>query len=393
MQEISYLCSEIVKTTLMAIEIREVKTPRELKHFVQFCNDLYKDCENFCPRMMADELMTLTPATNPASEVCEQVLYLAYEDGKIVGRICGIINHAANERWRTKAVRFGWIDFIDDERVSFALLDAVAAWGKSKGCTHLNGPLGFTDWDYEGLLIEGFEYLAPVASLYNYPYYQKHLEDYGMRKDNDWIEFQIAPPYTIPERMQRLATIVEERSKVHIDPVRSRKELVRKYGLEFMDVLDGAYQKLYNYQPMTQRQKEFYRDHYFPLVNFDFVSIVVNDKNEIVGVGVGMPDISKAVKKCNGKLFPFGWFHILRALKAKKIEAFDLLLIAVRPDYQGKGVNSLIFMKQLANFTKYGIQRVETTSMIETNFLVQDNFKLFNYKQHKRRRAYIKEIE
>ncbi len=377
----------------MAIEIQKVTTPRELKHFVQFCNDLYKDCENFCPRLMADELMTLTPATNPASEVCEQVLYLAYEDGKIVGRICGIINHAANERWGIRAVRFGWIDFIDDERVSFAFLDAVAAWGNSKGCTHLNGPLGFTDWDYEGLLIEGCEYLAPVASLYNYPYYQKHLEDYGMQKDNDWIEFQIMPPYDIPERMQRLAAIVEERSKVHIDPVKSSKELVRKYGLEFMDVLDKAYQKLYSYQPMTPRQKEFYRDHYFPLVNFDFISIIVNEKNEIVGVGVGMPDISKAMKKCKGRLFPFGWFHLLRALKAKKIEAFDLLLIAVRPDYQGKGINSLIFMKQLANFTKYGIQRVETTSMMENNFLVQDNFKFFNYKQHKRRRAYIKEIE
>lgn len=376
----------------MAPEIKEVKTQRELKQFIRFYEDLYKDCEHFCPRLMSDEIMTLNPATNPASEVCEQVLYLAYEGEKIVGRICGIINHAANEHWGTKTVRFGWFDFIDDEQVSFALLDAVVAWGKSKGCTGLNGPVGFTDWDYEGLLIEGFEYLAPVASLYNYPYYQKHLENYGMAKENDWIEFQIYPPYDIPERMRRLAEVVAERSKVRIDPVKSSKELAEKYGLEFMDVLDSAYQKLYNYQPMTKRQKEYYRDHYFPLVNFDFISIVVNDKNEIVGVGVGMPDISKAMKKCKGRLFPFGWFHLLRALRAKKIEAFDLLLIAVRPDYQGKGVNSLIFMKQLANFTKYGIQRVETTSMMETNNLVQDNFKYFNYKQHKRRRAYIKSI-
>lgn len=376
----------------MIIEIKEIKTLRGLKHFIQFGNDLYKNCENYCPRIVADELTTLTPATNPASEVCEQVLYMAYSEGKPVGRICGIINHAANEHWGKNEVRFGWIDFIDDEQVSFALLDKVVEWGKSKGCTLLNGPVGFTDWDYEGLLIEGFEYLAPVASLYNYPYYQKHLEDYGMLKENDWIEFQITPPYEIPEKMERLATIVAERSKVRIDPVKSSKELVRKYGLQFMDVLDIAYQKLYNYQPMTQRQKEFYRDHYFPLINFDFTSIIVNEKDEVVGVGVGMPDISKAVKKCGGKLFPFGWWHILRALKAKKIEAFDLLLIAVRPDYQGKGVNSLIFMKQLPNFIKYDIQRVETTSMMETNFLVQENFKLFNYKQHKRRRAYIKEI-
>lgn len=376
----------------MAIEIKEIKTRRELKQFIRFVNDLYKDCENFCPRILSDEMTTLNPSTNPASEVCEQVMYMAYQEGKPVGRICGIINHAANEHWKRDEVRFGWFDFIDDEKVSFALLDAVVAWGKSKGCNVLNGPVGFTDWDYEGLLIEGFEYLAPVASLYNYPYYQKHLEDYGMQKDNDWIEFQIYPPYEIPERMSRLADVVAERSHVRIDPVRSTKELTKKYGLEFMDVLDKAYQKLYNYQPMTQRQKKFYRDHYFPLVNFDFISIVVNDKNEIVGIGVGMPDISKAVKKCGGKLFPFGWWHVLRALKSKKIEAFDLLLIAVRQDYQGKGVNSLIFLKQLPYFSKYGIQRVETTSMMETNNLVQDNFKYFNYKQHKRRRAYFKSL-
>lgn len=376
----------------MALEIKELTTKRELRRFIAFGNDLYKDCENFCPHLVSDEMITLNPATNPSSEVCEQVLYMAYREGQPVGRICGIINHAANEHWGKQVVRFGWIDFIDDEEVSFALLDAVVAWGKSKGCTVLNGPVGFTDWDYEGLLIEGFEYLAPAASLYNYPYYQKHLEDYGMLKENDWIEFQMVPPFVIPERMERMAKIVAERSNVRIDDVRSCKELTQKYGLEFMDVLDSAYQKLYNYQPMTQRQKEFYRDHYFPLINFDFTSIVVNEKNEIVGVGVGMPDISKAIKKCNGKLFPFGWFHILRALKAKKTEAFDLLLIAVRPDYQGKGVNALIFMKQLPFFIKYDIQRVETTSIMESNTLNQDNFKYFSPKQHKRRRAYYKDI-
>lgn len=377
----------------MTIDIKEICSKRELKQFIKFGNDLYKDCEFFCPRIMADELTTLNPKTNPASEVCEQVLYMAFREGKPVGRICGIINHAANEHWGKKEVRFGWFDFIDDEQVSFALLDAVAQWGKNKGCTLLNGPVGFTDWDYEGLLIEGFDYLAPVASLYNYPYYQKHLEDYGMTKENDWIEFQITPPFDIPERIKRLADVVTERSHVHIDPVKSSKEVVRKYGLEFMDVLDSAYQKLYNYQPMTKRQKEFYRDHYFPLINFDFTSIIVNEQNEIVGVSVGMPDISKAVKKCGGKLFPFGWWHILKALKAKKLEAFDLLLIAVRPDYQGRGINSLIILKQIPNLTKYNVQRVETTSMMETNNLVQENFKYFNYKQHKRRRAYIKDIQ
>lgn len=376
----------------MAIEIREITSRKGLKQFIRFGNDLYKDCEYFCPHIEADEMRTFDTKNNPSFEVCDHVLYMAYENNQPVGRICGIINRVANEHWGQKKVRFGWIDFIDDERVSKALLDAVAAWGKAKGMNILNGPVGFTDWDYEGLLIEGFDYLAPVASLYTFPYYQRHLEAYGLTKENDWIEYQITPPNELPERLIRMSKIVEERSRVHIDPVKSAKELVSKYGLTFMDVLDSAYQKLYNFQPMTDKQKLYYRDAYFPLVNFDFVSIVVNEKNEIVGVGVGMPDISKAVRKCKGKLFPFGWWHILRALKSKKIDTFDLLLIAVRPDYQGKGVNSLIFMKQLPNYKKYGIQHVETTSMMEDNTLVLENFKYFEYKQHKRRRAYAMSI-
>lgn len=375
----------------MAIEIREIKTQKELKQFIRFGNDLYKDCEYFCPHLEEDELTTFSEK-NPSTKICDHVLYMAYEDNKPVGRICGLINPIANEKWGEKKVRFGWIDFVDDERVSKALLDAVAAWGKAKGMNILNGPVGFTDWDYEGLLIDGFDYLAPAISLYNYPYYQRHLENYGLTKESDWIEFQVTPPDELPERLVRMSKLVEERSKVHIVKVKNAKELVERYGLTFMDVLDSAYQKLYNFQPMTIEQKRYYRDAYFPLVNFDFVSIVVNEKDEIVGVGVGMPDISKALRKCNGKLFPFGWWRILRALKAKKIETFDLLLIAVRPDYQGKGVNSLIFMRQLPNYKKYGIKRVETSSMLEDNFLVHDNFKYFDYKQHKRRRAYAKEI-
>lgn len=376
----------------MAIEIREINTKRELRHFIQFANDLYQDCPNYCPPLFFDEMNVFDEKNNPALSVCEKQLFMAYRGGKPVGRIAAIINHRANEKWECKRVRFGWMDFIDDLEVSHALLDKVAEWGKAHGMTEMNGPVGFTDWDHEGLLIEGYEYLAPLASLYNYPYYVHHMEDYGLTKEADWIEYQIIAPQEVPERVQRLNDIVCQRSHVHVDKVRSAKELKRKYGLEYMDVLDTAYQALYNYQPMTQRQKEYYCNYYFPLLNFDFVSIVVNDTNEVVGVGVGMPDIAKAVKKCGGRLFPFGWWHILRILRSKHIETFDLLLIGVRPDYLNKGINSIIFANIIPYFSKYGVKRIETTSMLETNTKILANFEYYDKKQHKRRRAYIKNI-
>lgn len=377
----------------MAIILQEVKTKWQQYKFAKFGNDLYKDCEEFCPHLLLDEMNTFNPAKNPSYDVCESVQYLAYRDGKVVGRVAGIINRVANERWGVKKVRFGWIDFIDDYEVSRALLDAVAAWGKSKGMTQLNGPVGFTDWDYEGLLIEGFEYLAPMASLYNFPYYEKHMEAYGLTKENDWIEIQITDPQCdTPERVLRIDKLVRERYHLRVDKVHSAKELERKYGMEYMDMLDESYQKLYNFQPMTPRQKEHYKNTYFPLLNFDFVTIVVNDKNEIVGVGLGMPDISQALRRCKGRLFPFGWIGVLRALRAKKMDAFDLLLIGVRPDYQGLGVNAVIIAEQHPYYRKYGIKRVETTSIMETNTRNIANFLMFPHKQHKRRRAYEKTI-
>lgn len=385
-----YFCSFFVY--IVMVEIKEISSKSDIKKFIQFANDLYKDCPYYCPPLLFDELNTFDDKKNPALDVCSKQLFMAYRNGKPVGRIAALINRAANERWQVKRVRFGWMDFIDDEEVSRALLDAVAEWGRKQGMTEMNGPLGFTDFDHEGLLIEGYEYLAPMASLYNYPYYVKHMEHYGLQKEADWIEFRVTPPAEIPERLQRLANIVQQRSHVHVDKVKNTKELSEKYGIEYMDVIDAAYQKLYNFQPMTKRQKEYYRDMYFPIINFDFVTIIVNDNNEIVGVGVGMPDISNALRKCGGKLFPFGWYHLLKALRAKKMEVFDLLLIAVRPDYQDHGINVLFFTDQIPYMNKYGIKYAETTSILETNTKNQANWTQFEHKQHKRRRAYIKSI-
>jgi len=374
------------------IEIKQVKTRKELKKFIQFGTDLYKDNPYFCPPLVFDELNTFNPKKNPAHKVCEHIIYLAYQNDKVVGRICGIINHRANEHWQNKRVRFGWFDFIDDLEVSKALLDAVKIWGKDRGMDEMNGPVGFTDLDHQGLLIEGFEYNSPMASLYNFPYYIKHFENYGLIKDADWIEYRVFIPDGVPEKMQRVANIVMEKYKLKVAKVRNAKELLKRFGYTFFDVVDEAYKPLYNYQPLTFEQKKYYSDMYFPLINYDFATIVVNEKDEIVGVGVGMPNISEPLRKCKGKLFPFGWFHILKALKAKKFKYFDLLLIAVRPDYQNKGVNSLFFYDQIKYFIQYGVEHSETTSILETNSKNQANWEYFENQQHKRRRAYIMEL-
>ena len=374
------------------ITIKQVTTQKQLKQFVQFGIDLYKDNPYFCPPLVFDEINTFNPKKNPAHEVCEFVNYLAYKDKQIVGRITGIINYSANKKWGKDRLRFGWFDFVNDFEVSAALLDAVKAWGKSKGMNEMNGPVGFTDFDHQGLVIEGFEYSAPMASLYNYPYYIEHFTRYGLTKEMDWIEFQIQSPRVLPEKMERVSKIVKEKYQLKVDKVKNTKELRNKFGYAYFDVIDLAYQPLYNYQPLTERQKKYYCDMFFPLLNFDFITIITNQQDEIVGVGVGMPDISDALRKCRGKLFPFGWYHILKALKSKTIKTFDLLLIAVRPDYQNKGVNSLIVADQLPYFIQYGVEKVETTAILEVNMKSQSNFQDFEKIQHKRRRAYLMAI-
>ena len=372
--------------------IKEVATKSELRKFVQFGLDLYKGNPYYCPPIFFDEINTFNPKKNPALEVCEYIAYMAYRDGEIVGRIVGIINHRANEAWNVKKCRFGWFDFIDDYEVFKALLDTVAEWGRSKGMHELNGPVGFTDFDKEGLLIEGFDQNVTLANLYNHPYYLPHYERYGMLKEADWIELQIQTPRETPERVKRIARLVEERFGLKIAKVRSVRELKKRFGYTYFDVFDEAYQKLYNFQPLTDRQKRYYSDMFFPLLNFDFVSIVADENDEIVGVGVGMPSISAALRKCGGKLFPFGWYHLLKALKAKKIADFELLLIAVRPDYQDKGVNALIIDDMAPYFAEYEIMRVETNSILEDNHKSLGNFLMFPHIQHKRRRAFVKSL-
>lgn len=375
------------------IEIVPVKTRLQEMTFVRFANKMYEDCPYYTPCLEFDDINTFRHRKNPALDHSEFVRFLAYKDGRVVGRICGIINHLANKKWNVKKCRFGWFDFEDDFEISERLLNAVADWGRSKGMELLNGPVGFTDFDHEGLLLEGYDYYAPMASLYNFPYYVKHYERLGFTKEADWIEMQYTTPTEVPERFRKVAEMLTERLGVRVDKVRSVKELKQKYGMTYFDVLDSAYQKLYNFQPLTERQKHYYTNMYFPLLNFDFVTIIVNRQNEIVGVGLGMPDISKELKETNGKVLPFGWIKLLKAFRRKKFDVLDLLLIAVREDYQNTGINALFFNDMIPYFIKYGVKYAESTSVLETNFKMLSQFnKHFEYKQHKRRRAYIRNI-
>lgn len=377
----------------MAVTIQEVKTHKERKAFIQFANRLYKGCPYYIPTLDFDEEACFDPKKNPALDFCEYVLYLAYKDGQIVGRVAALINHRANERWNYLNCRFGWIDFIDDMEVSRALLDAVVAWGKSKGMTKINGPVGFTDFDKEGAVISGFEHLGAMSQLYNYPYYPKHYEAYGLEKEADWFEYMVFPPKEVPERWARLSELVTKRSKLHRVTVKNSRELMKRYpNMEYFDVLDAAYQVLYNYTPMTYEQKKYYSEFYFGLLNFDFVEIVENEKNEVVAVGLGMPNISKAMQKANGSLFPFGWFHLLKALNSKHLEKLDFLLIGVRPDYQDTGALTIIFNAMIPTINRYGIKVLETTGILETNHKNRANFEMFDHDQYRVRRAYYKDI-
>lgn len=377
----------------MAVIIKPVETKADLKIFVQFANKLYEGCPYYIPTLDFDELNYFNPAKNPVLKYADYALFLAYKDGKVVGRVAALISKLANEHWHQNKCRFGWCDFIDDMEVSKALLDAVVEWGKARGMDKLNGPVGLTDLDKEGAVISGFEHLGAMSQMYNYEYYQHHYEAYGLQKEADWFEYMVFPPKQVPERWARLAELVAKRSKLHSVRVKNTKELLARYPkLEYFDVLEAAYMVLYNYCPLPFDLKKYYSEFYFGLLNYDFVEIVENEKDEIVAIGLGMPNISEALRKANGKLFPFGWYHLLKALKAKKLEKLDFLLIGVRPDYQDTGALTMIFNAMIPTINKYGIKVLETTGILETNHKNRSNFEMFDHDQYRVRRAYIKEL-
>ena len=373
------------------IAIKQVEGKKDLKKFILFPFDLYKGNEYWIPPLIADERKTLTK-TNPALEFCELQMWLAYKNGKIAGRIAGIINHRANEIWGKKDVRFGWIDFIDDTQVSQTLLQTVADWAKTKGMTSICGPLGFTDMDYEGTLIEGFDQLSTMATIYNYPYYARHFEAFGFEKAADWLEFQIYIPNEIPEKHKRITQVVSGKFGLEIKKYTSSKKLVAEYGQKIFDLVNEAYAPLYGYVPLNQKQIDYYIKSYLPMLNLKMITLVTASNGELVGVGITMPSMAHALKKSKGRIFPFGWYHLLRALRCKSTKVLDLLIIAVKPEHQNKGINAIIFSDLITVYQQLGFEYAESNPELEINSKVQSQWEYFETKQHKRRRAFTKEI-
>ena len=375
----------------MAIEIRKIDTKGGLKKFVKWGIDLYKGNECFVPPLVMDDVNTLDPHNNPAFDFCESIYFMAYDDGKPVGRIAGIINNVVNEKTGKKTLRFGWVDFIDDPRVSEALFRAVEVWGRSKGMEEMVGPLGFSDMGPEGMLVEGFDQEGTMATIYNYPYYPKHLEAMGFEKEADWVEFRMTVPDGIPERYQRISDIIKRKYELSTPKYTSAKKLVKDYGQEIFQLINEAYSELYGYSPLTPRQINRYISMYIPVLRLDNISLIVDKDKKLIGVGIAMPSMSKALIKCRGRMFPFGWIHLLKALRGQN-DVVDLLLVAVKPEYQSKGVNSLLFTDLIPCFIKNGYKFAESNPELELNQKVQSQWGYFETRQHKRRRAFRKPL-
>ena len=376
----------------MAIQIRKVSNRKELKVFARFGNKLYKGNKYYVPSMPMDDMNTLDPEKNGAFEFSEAELYLAYKDGEVAGRVAAIINHKANEAWKVKQVRFGWIDFIDDLEVSAALLDAVVAFGKSRGMDQIVGPLGFTDFDPEGMLVEGFDRLSTMALIYNYPYYPEHMKKHGYVKETGWVEYRITLPEVMPENHIRFSEIIKERYGLKVRKLSRRQIRKEDYGRKLFKLINETYCVLYGYSLLSDRQIDQYVDLYLSLVDTDMLTFVEDKNGDLIGAGISIPSLSEALQKCNGEIFPFGWWHLLKTMFFKKPDTLDLLLIGVRPDYQSKGVNSLIFCDLFQNYKRLGFKYAETNANLETNAKVQAMWHPFEKELHKRRWVFGKEI-
>ncbi|MCC8143783.1 MAG: hypothetical protein LUD02_07455 [Tannerellaceae bacterium] len=376
----------------MSIIVKEVTNKKELRKFVKFNIDLCKDNPYHIPGLIDEEMMTLDKKKNPAFEVCDAVYYLAYRNNEVVGRIAGIINHTSNEVWQQQHARFGFVDFIDDQEVVDALFNAVEKWAKQQGMDTLHGPMGFTDLDHEGMLVEGFDQLGTMATIYNFPYYPQHMERMGFTKDQDWHEFKIYIPDSIPDKHLRVGEIVKKKYGLKTLKFKSRKE-IWPYAHKIFWTLNAAFAPLYGFAPLTDKQIDYYVNIYIPMVRLDMVTIIIREEDdEVVGFGISIPNLSKALQKASGKLLPFGWYHLLKGLKSKP-KVVDLYLMGVLPEYQSKGVNALLFNDLIPVYQKLGVIYAETNPELETNNAVQAQWNYFKREHHKTRRAFIKNLK
>lgn len=377
----------------MSVEIRKVQTRRQLRAFVNFPEKLYKKNPYYVPPLVFDQMDTLDQKKGAAQEFCKSALYMAYKDGKPAGRIAAIVNFKANEQWNHKEVRFGWYDFIDDPEVSEALMNKVYEFGREYGMESVVGPLGFTDFDPEGMLIAGYDRLNTMALIYNYPYYNEHMERMGFGKDTDWVEYKLFMEDQLPERLGRIANIVQQRTNVHVKQL--TRKIIRKedYGTKVFKLINECYKDLYNFTVLPDHMAKKYLDFYLSILDLRYLVMLENDKDELVAFGITMPSLAGALQKSRGKLFPFGWWHIAKSMFWKHEEGIEMLLIGVRPDYQNTGINTLLFNYLFPFFKKQGVKWAETNAVLETNIKNQGQMEQFAHECVKRRRSYIKKLD
>jgi GNAT superfamily N-acetyltransferase len=378
----------------MSVAIKKVTTRDEIKKFIQFGIDLYEGNDYYVPPLIYDEMATLNMSKNPAFEHCDAAYFLAYRGEEIVGRIGVIINHKANEIWEQKNARFSFVDFIDDAEVTDALFSIAESWARSRGMEKIHGPLGFTDLDHEGMLIEGFDRMSTMNTIYNYPYYPEHMERMGYVKDQDWLEFRIQIPDEVPERYTRMFDVVKRRFGLTVKRFERKKD-VFPYARDIFYLFNEAYKDLFGYVELSEKQIDYYVDMYIPLLRLEFLSLILRQQdNKVVGVGIGLPSMSEALRKAKGKFLPTGWIHLYKALKGigNTTNVLDLMMIAVDPEYQGKGLNALMISEFIKSAKKFNLTEAETNLELETNNKVHALWEDFEYEQHKRRRAFIKDL-
>ncbi len=381
---------------MSAVQIKKVETRYDLKKFIEFHYDLYEGNAYDVPNLYSDELNTLRKDRNAAFDFCEAEYFLAYKEGRIVGRVAAIINHKANDKWGRKSVRFGWIDFVDDTEVSAALIKAVEDYGREKGMKEIVGPLGFTDMDPEGMLTEGFDQLGTMATIYNYEYYPRHIEAMdGFTTDNKYVEYKLYVPKTVPEKYAKVADMIQRRYNLHIRKLTKKDVFEGGYGNQIFQLINETYKDLYGFSELSDRQIEQYVNMYFPLADLSLITVIEDRSanNKMVGMGISIPSLSRALQKCRrGRLLPFGWWHVLRAIKQHKTKYVDLLLLGVRPEYRAKGANALLFADLIPRYQAYGFEWGETQVEMETNESVQNQWGPLNPILHKRRKCYKKNL-
>ena len=343
------------------------------------------------PVLIDEQMTTLDRQKNPAFEVCDVVLFMAYKDEELVGTITGIINRKSNEIWHQKNARFGFVDFIEDLEVTRALFGAVEAWARKMGMEALHGPLGFTDMDEEGMLIEGFDQLGTMAAIYNYPYYPQYMTEMGFVKDHDWQEFKIYIPEKMPEKHERISNLVRRKFGLKVLKFKKSKE-IWPYARKIFKTLNAAYSPLFGFAPLTDKQIEYYVKMYIPMLRLDLVTIILRESDdEVVGFGISLPNLSRAMQKAKGRLFPFGFIPLLKGLYSKP-KVIDLYLVGVLPEYHNKGVNALLFEDLIPIYQQLGVEYAETNPELESNQAVQSQWEYFQCEHHKTRRAFIKKL-